>query len=89
MNSVFSRSLSLLLAFVLAGLVTFYPLALAQMGHGWLSLVVWGICAGFVHGFGYRPDSRFWRVMFSPLPAWFLMGLGLYGALKSMHVWHL
>lgn len=73
------------MSLVLAGLITFYPPAVARMGHGMLTLLIWGVCAGFVHGFGYQPDSRAWRVIFAPLPAWLLMVAGLYGALRGMH----
>ncbi len=72
-----ARALSLVLASMMAVLVTVYPPALAHMGHGLLSLMVWGMSAGFVHGLGFDPDGRFWRVVFSPLSAWLLMGWGL------------
>ncbi len=72
-----ARALSLLLAGMLAAMVTLYPPALARMGHGEISLVVWGICAGFVHGIGFVPDSRVWRTLFSPWLAWLLMGFGV------------
>ena len=85
MNTVLARGVSLAMAVVMAGLITFYPPAVARMGHGMLTLVIWGVCAGFVHGFGYQPDSRIWRVLFAPLPAWLMMGAGLYGALRGMH----
>lgn len=72
-----ARALSLLLAGMLAAMVTLYPPALARMEHGAISLVVWGICAGFVYGIGFVPDSRLWRALFSPWLAWLLMGFGV------------
>ena len=72
-----ARMLSLLMAVALATLITLYPLPLAHMSHGMLTLLVWGICAGFVHGVGFDPQSRVWRWLFSPVLAWTLMGLGV------------
>lgn len=69
--------LSLLMAVALAALITLYPLPLAHMSHGMLTMLVWGICAGFVHGVGFDPQSRVWRWLFSPVLAWTLMGLGV------------
>ncbi len=74
-----ARWLSLTLAAALAVLVTVYPPAIAHMPHGEISLVIWGICAGFVHGMGFDPENRYWRALFSPWIAWLLMGLGIYG----------
>ena len=72
-----ARMLSLLMAASLAILITLYPLPLARMSHGMLTMLVWGICAGFVHGMGFDPQSRVWRWLFSPVLAWTLMGLGV------------
>lgn len=77
MNTAPARLLSFLLAMALAAVVTFYPPALGHFGHGMLTLVVWGICAGFVHGFGFVPDGRLWRLAVSPWLAWLLMGWAL------------
>ena len=77
MYTTLARSLSLLLAATLASLVTFYPPAIARLSHGMLTLVIWGICAGFVHGVGFDPEARIWRVGFGPVSAWLLMGVGL------------
>jgi len=74
--TTFARAVSLLLASALASLITFYPPALAQLSHGLLVLVIWGVCAGFVHGVGFDPETRFWRVLLGPVSAWLLMGLG-------------
>ncbi len=72
-----ARRLSLLMAASLATLITLYPLPLAHMSHGILTMLIWGICAGFVHGMGFDPQSRAWRWLFSPVLAWVLMGLGV------------
>jgi cyd operon protein YbgE len=72
------RMLSLLLAIALAGMVLAYPRALAEAGHGMLSLMMLGICAGFVHGVGFVPEHKLWRIAFGPWLAWPLMGMGLW-----------
>lgn len=77
MYSTPARALSMLLALVLAALITFYPPALATLSHGLIVLVIWGVSAGFVHGIGFDPESRFWRVALGPVSAWSLMGMGL------------
>jgi predicted membrane protein len=67
----------MLLALMLAALVTFYPPAVASLSHGLITLVIWGMSAGFVHGIGFDPDGRIWRVLLGPVVAWVLMGMGL------------
>ncbi|MDR3391901.1 MAG: cyd operon YbgE family protein [Sulfuriferula sp.] len=71
-----ARIVSLLSASVLATLITVYPPAIGRLSHGVLTLVILGICAGFVHGVGFDPETRFWRVILGPVSAWVLMGLG-------------
>jgi cyd operon protein YbgE len=66
-----------MLALMLAAVITFYPPALASLSHGLITLVIWGVSAGFVHGIGFDPDARFWRAVFGPISAWVLMGMGL------------
>jgi predicted membrane protein len=44
--------------------------------HTGLSLLLLGVAAGLVHGFGFRPDKRILGVVFSPLVAWPLMAAG-------------
>lgn len=77
------RMLSLLLAILMAGMILAYPKALAHANHGLLSLVMLGVSAGFVHGVGFVPQHRMWRVLFGPWLAWTLMGVGLWLLLNS------
>lgn len=72
------RGVSLLLALATSGLILTWPQALAHAGHGLLSLVMLGVSAGFVHGVGFVPIHRVWRIVFSPWVAWSLMGMGLW-----------
>lgn len=77
------RLVSLLLAAAMAGMIFTYPTALAHVSHGLLSLTMLGVCAGFVHGVGFVPEGRAWRVLFGPWMAWLLMGLGLWLLLRG------
>lgn len=57
-------SISLLCAVLLTGVVLAYPKAFAPEGlgsvnHGLLSLMMWGIAAGFVHGVGLTLCLRY------------------------------
>jgi cyd operon protein YbgE len=74
------RSLLLLIAAGLALAVTLYPRGLMQDGvalnHGLLSLLMWGMSAGFVHGVGFTPSNPWLRVLFGPTIAWPLLLLG-------------
>jgi cyd operon protein YbgE len=71
------RMLSLLLAIAMAGMILTYPKALAHASHGLLSLIMLGVCAGFVHGVGFVPEHKVWRVLFGPWTAWALLAAGL------------
>ena len=55
----------------------------------WLALLdtitMVGVSGGFVHGVGFEPYNRFWRLLFGPLCAWPLMLLG-YAILWSVQV---
>lgn len=72
-----ARALSLLLAAVLSGWVLLFPNAIAdspaQIRHGLLSLGMWGIAAGFVHGVGFTPRLAVWRILLGPFVAFPLM----------------
>ena len=82
-NPGWARLGSFLLALALSGLVVAYPRAIAssvsEVDHGLLSLMMWGIAAGFIHGVGYVPRLTIWRIVFHPFAGWLLMlgGIGL------------
>ncbi|HEY5994016.1 MAG TPA: cyd operon YbgE family protein [Gallionellaceae bacterium] len=78
MYGALPRLVSLLLALGLSGWMFAAPMALAHAGHALLSLALLGVCAGFVHGVGFVPLARIWRIVFSPWLAWALMGLALW-----------
>jgi cyd operon protein YbgE len=75
-----ARLLSLALALLLAALILVYPRAIAasmgEVRHGLLTLLMWGMAAGFVHGVGFVPRLWPWRLLFHPLLGWLLMGYG-------------
>jgi predicted membrane protein len=77
------RFVSLGLALGLSGWMFADPRALTHAGHGLPSLAMLGVCAGFVHGVGFVPLRKVWRIVFSPWLAWALMGLALWLMLSA------
>jgi len=76
------RGTTLTAAFALMLLITLVPRGLATadgsaIRHDLLSLVMWGMSAGFVYGIGFVPRNRLLRIVFSPLVAWLGMGMAL------------
>lgn len=86
-NPLPARLLSLALAVTLAVLILIYPRAVAasldDVRHGLLSLLMWGIAAGFVHGVGFVPRLWLWRLVFHPVLGWLLMGFGTWWVLLN------
>ncbi|WJV68225.1 cyd operon protein YbgE [Pectobacteriaceae bacterium CE70] len=76
------RAFSLIMALLLAGCVFWEPARFAAKTSSlavWQGfLLVWAVCAGVVHGTGYRPQRLRWRAIFSPLPAFVILVSGLY-----------
>jgi len=76
------RGATLTATFALMLLITLMPRGLATadgsaISHGLLSLVMWGMSAGFVYSIGFVPRNRLLRIVFSPLVAWLGMGVAL------------
>jgi cyd operon protein YbgE len=82
-----SQLASLLMAIVLSGLLLIYPRAVAaslgDVNHGLLTLLLWGISVGFIHGVGFVPRMSIWRVVFHPFIGWPLMAYGILSALSA------
>ena len=83
LNRGWARGVSLAAALVLMGLVTLLPRGLtlddgAPIGHGVLTLIMWGLSAGFVHGVGFVPRNHLLRIALGPYVAWPLMAVGLF-----------
>lgn len=82
LDSGWARGVSLLAALSLMLLVTLLPRGLtvddgSPIGHGVLTLIMWGLSAGFVHGVGFVPRNRILRFLLGPLVAWAGMVMGL------------
>lgn len=75
-----ARAISLVVALVVSLVLMVFPFVLGRtvtaVTHTGLSLLLLGVAAGLVHGFGFRPDNRMLGVVFSPLVAWPLMAAG-------------
>lgn len=80
-NPGWSRFVSIALAIGLAALILIYPRAVAtsvsDVNHGLLTLLMWGISIGFIHGVGFVPRMVLWRLVFSPFAGWPLMVFGI------------
>lgn len=79
--SLAARMVSLLMALALSTMILIYPKAIAnsatEINHGMLSLLMWGIAAGFVHGVGFVPIHSLWRIALGPIVGWLLMLAGV------------
>jgi cyd operon protein YbgE len=71
-----ARTLSLLLALAISvGVLAWPHLVMRDDGgvdHRWVSLLLWGMAAGFVHGVGFVPRNRLLRQLLGPVAAWAL-----------------
>lgn len=78
-----ARAASLLAAAAVASVVIVYPRLVAQdsagVPHGFLVVLLMGMSAAWVHGFGFVPENRILRVLFSPFVAWPVMLVGVWG----------
>ena len=80
------RALSLIMALVLAGCVFWMPIRFTS-GTGsdnvWHNLlIVWAVCAGVIHGTGFRPRRWGWRLCFLPLAAMIVLAVALVFAFR-------
>jgi len=75
------RALSLVRALVLAGCMFWDPSRFAAktsdltVWHG--LLLMWAVCAGVIHGVGFRPKAVHWQGIFCPLIADIVLAAGL------------
>ncbi|MBU1191336.1 MAG: cyd operon YbgE family protein [Gammaproteobacteria bacterium] len=80
-NSAWAQALSLCIALAISVSLLIWP-ALAvsadsRVNHGWLTLLMWGMAAGFVHGVGFMPRNRLLRIALGPVTAWGLTLLAM------------
>ena len=75
------RALSLLMALVLAGCMFWDPSRFAAKTSDltvWPGLLLmWAVCAGVIHGVGFRPKAVHWQGIFCPLIADIVLAAGL------------
>lgn len=81
MDKGWLRALSLVLGLGLALCIFWDPACFAAKTSSmeiWQGLLMmWAVCAGVIHGVGFRPQRLFWRGLFSPLPAMIVLLVGL------------
>jgi predicted membrane protein len=75
-----ARAVSLVTGLAVSLVLMIFPFVLGRTvtaaTHTGLSLLLLGVAASLVHGFGFRPDNRMLGFVFSPLAAWPLMAAG-------------
>lgn len=80
-NPGWSRLVSMVLAIALSALILIYPRAVAtsisDINHSLLTLLMWGIAIGFIHGVGFVPHMAIWRIIFNLFIGWPLMAFGI------------
>ena len=75
------RALSFIMALALAACIFWDPTSFAaktselEIWHGFL--LIWAVCAGVIHGVGFRPKKTLWQGIFSPLLAQLVLLAGL------------
>ncbi len=78
----FVRLLSVVTAFAVMALVVLYPRAIAEDGasvpHGSFVLLMMGMSVCYIVGFGFVPQNKALRLLFSAPVGWLLMALGLF-----------
>jgi len=76
------KALSFLLAAVISVVVLFMPQVIAvdtaSLDHGVASVVMWGVCSGYIHGVGFVPRWWPWKLLFLPLIAWPILAYSLF-----------
>ena len=75
--------MSLTAAALVFALLVFYPRGILRpdgsVPFGAVVVVLLGMSAAWVHGFGLVPKARGLRLLFSPLTAWPLLAAGSWG----------
>lgn len=76
------RALSLILALIVAGCLFWDPSRYAAHTSTlsvWQGvLVIWAVCAGVIHGVGFRPRRTRWQALFTPALALIALLFALY-----------
>lgn len=77
---LFTRVLSIVAAFAVTVAVICFPRLVAvdmhSVPHGWLVCLLAGMSFSYVYGFGFIPENKTLRILFSPVIAWPLMIIG-------------
>ena len=78
--SLLMRTISIVAAAAVTVGVVCFPRIIAvdmhNVPHGWLVCLLLGMSFTYVHGFGFIPENKTLKILFSPLVAWPLMIVG-------------
>ncbi len=77
---IITRFISIVTALAVTVAVVCFPRLVAidmhAVPHGWLVCLLLGMSFAYVHGFGFIPENKTLKILFSPLVAWPLMIVG-------------
>lgn len=77
---LFARALSIVAALAVTVVIVCFPRLVAvdmhSVPHGWLVCLLAGMSFSYVYGFGFIPENKTLRILFSPVIAWPLMIIG-------------
>lgn len=77
---LFTRTLSIVAALAVTVAVVCFPRLVAvdmhSVPHAWLICLLAGMSFSYIYGFGFIPENKTLRILFSPVIAWPLMILG-------------
>ena len=78
--SLLMRTISIVAAAAVTVGVVCFPRIIAvdmhNVPHGWLVCLLAGMSFSYVYGFGFIPENKTLRILFSPVIAWPLMIIG-------------
>jgi len=79
--SAVCRWLSLFSACAASTVILIMPQLMAnadgKVAHDQLLIVMFGAMISFIHGVGFKPETRLFRYLFHPILGWTLMAIGL------------
>lgn len=77
-----ARTLSLIAATAVVAVVVFFPRAIApdsaSVPHGWFVLMMMGMSICWICGFGFTPENRWLRKVFSLPVGWIMLLTGVW-----------
>ena len=80
---IITRFISIVAALAVTVVIVCFPcfprlvaIDMHAVPHGWLVCLLLGMSFAYVHGFGFIPENKTLKILFSPLVAWPLIIVG-------------